>query len=115
MGIEGGLILTMLCYAVIALASLSIAVPQTLLLARLWRAVDGLTLFRLKNALVYGSLFLLALRTMAVWADFVLLDQRYLGPIERRWGSDLSVAVVVTVAVVFAAVLHWRTQHDVKP
>lgn len=112
MGSDAGLMLTMLCYAVVAAAALSIAGPQTLRLVRMRRVADGLGLFRLKNALVYGALFLLATRTLLVWADFVVFDQRYLGPVEHRWGFDLAVAAIAALAVAFAAALHWKTSHE---
>lgn len=112
---ETGLLLTTLCYAFGAIAALSIAIPQATLLVRMRHVRDGLLSFRWKNALVYGACTVEALRTVAVWIDFVWFGQCYLGPIIHRWPFDLTVSAVFATALAFAAVLHWKTSREERP
>jgi len=103
--------LTTLCWAVASTASFTIAVPQLWLLLRTSIHRDSLWWFRLKTTLLFSSLGIAMVRNVAVWADFAFFEQHYLGAIDRRWPLDLALALAITVACVFSAILFIYTQH----
>lgn len=109
------LTVTTLFWGISALAALFIAAPQAALLVRTAVRRDPLWWFRLKTTLLYGSLGLALARNVAIWADYTFFNQRYLGTIAQRWPADLVLSALVMLACVLAAVLFWRTQHEVRP
>jgi hypothetical protein len=109
---DEGLAVTTIFWGLAAIASLSIAVPQSVLLCRTTLRRDDLWRFRVKTVLLFGGLALANLRNLAVWVDYAFSDQRYLGGIEQRWPLDLAVAVILMAACTLAAVLFWQTQHE---
>ena len=112
---EAAIGMTTLVWGVAAIASLTIAVPQAVLLIRTSLNRDPLWWFRLKTTLLFGSLGIAMIRNVAVWADFAYFDQRYLGPIADRWPFDLGLALGICAACVLAAILYIQTQHEVRP
>ena len=110
---DQGLALTTLCWAVAAVASLVIALPQSWLLARTATRRDILWWFRLKTTLLFGSLALALGRNLAVWADYAFFDQKFFGGIASRWPADLALSVLIMAACVLAASLYVRVQHEV--
>lgn len=112
MTLDTGLALTTLCWAVAAVAALTIALPQSWLLVRTAVDRDKLWWFRLKSTLLFGSLGVAMLRNVAIWADYVLFDQHYFGGIAQRWPADLALSVVIMCACLLAAILYVRTQYE---
>lgn len=106
---------TTACWAVCAIAALIVAVPQSILLVRTAPDRDDLWWFRLKSSLVFGSLGLAMIRNVAIWADYVFFDQRYLGMIEQRWPLDLALSVLIMAGCILAAVLYIQTQFEARP
>ena len=106
--------MTTLVWGVAAIASLTIAVPQSVLLIRTSLNRDPLWWFRLKTTLLFGSLGIAMIRNVAVWADLAWFDQQYLGPIATRWPLDMALAFGICAACVLAAILYIQTQHEVQ-
>lgn len=109
---DEALAVTTIFWGLAAVAALSIALPQSVLLCRTTLRRDDLWRWRVKTVLLFGGLALANLRNLAVWADYAFFDLRYLGTIEQRWPLDLAVAVILMAACTLAAVLHWETQHE---
>lgn len=103
------------CWAISAIAALSIALPQSVLLVRTTFARDKNWWLRLKTTLLFGSIGIAAGRTAAILIDYLWFDQAWFGPLESRWAGDLTLAVAVTTAVVLAAVLFWQIQFEREP
>jgi hypothetical protein len=112
---EDAVDITTIVWGIAAVAALSIAVPQAVLLIRLRRLHDRLWPFRVMSALLFGSLGVAMGRNVLAWADLAYFDQRYLGPIARRWPLDLAVAMLIMLACVWAALLYVRVQSEVQP
>ena len=112
---DDALALTTLFWLVAAIAALTIAVPQAILLVRTAVHRDPLWWFRLKTTLLFGSLGVALGRNVAVWADYAFFGQRYLGTIAQRWAMDLVLAAAIMLACVLAAILYAQTQHEVRP
>ncbi len=106
--------LTALIWAVAMAATLSIAVPQAILLVRMRKRRDRLSPFRIMSATLFGSLGVAMARNVAVWTDLAFFDQQYLGPIARRWPLDLVLALLVMAACIYAAGLYQRVQREVS-
>lgn len=107
--------ITTLIWGIAAAAALVIAVPQGVRLVKLRDRRDRLGSFRLMSTLLFGSLGVAMGRNVVFWADLAYFDQRYFGPIARRWPLDLGIALTIMVACVFAALLYVRVQNEVQP
>lgn len=106
---------TTLVWGVAALAALSIAIPQAIMLIRLRNVRDSLWPFRVMSVLLFGALGVAMTRNVAVWADVAYFDQRYLGPIAVRWPLDLGIALTIMLACLWAAGLYSKVQREERP
>lgn len=97
-------------FAVGGLASLSVAVPITVVLYRLFRTGDDeYWPYTVKTFLWTSALGVVLLYRALVFFDYAYADQYYLGPIDHRWGFEAAFAVYLVIAPIYAASLyHWR-------
>lgn len=100
-------------WGIAAVASLIIAVPQSILLVQTSHRRDKLWPFRLMSVLLFGSLGVAMGRNVAVWADLAFADQAYLGALATRWPLDLILAALIMLACVLAALLYVQVQREV--
>lgn len=112
---EDAVDVTTMVWGVAALAALMVAIPQSLLLVRMRNRQDRLWPFRVMSTLLFGSLGIAMGRNVLVWADLAYFDQRYMGPIARRWPLDMAIALLIMVACLWAALLYVRVQNEVTP
>ena len=95
-------------FAETAFVALSVAVPQAVLLVRLWRAGESIARYTLKTVAWTGTIGLILFWRSLLFVDYTLFEQRYFGTIEERWPVDLTLALLFAVAVNYAATLyHW--------
>ena len=102
--------ITTLIWAFAAVPSLGIATAQAILLVRMRRSKDRLWPYRVMGTLLFGALGVAMARNVAVWADLAYADQRYLGPIDRRWPLDMFLAFCIMLACLWAGALYVREQ-----
>lgn len=107
---DQGLALTTLCWVLAAVPSLLIAGDQAILMIRLLHRHDGLDLYRVRTALLFGVIGVALARSASIWADFRWFDQRYFGTIDDRWPMDLAISVVLLLAVLLSTCLYLRAR-----
>jgi hypothetical protein len=100
--------LVILLFAETAIAAFSVAIPQTILLIRLIVERAVIAAYTLKTAGAFGSIGLVLAYRVAVFVDFTYFEQRILGPISARWGLELALSIILSIAINYVAALyHW--------
>lgn len=95
--------------AVAAIAALSVAVPQSVLLVRLLVRGDPIAPYTLKTVAWTSSIGVAFAWRCLVFVDFTYFSMHYLGTIEDRWPFETILAFLLTGSVLYAAILYHRT------
>jgi hypothetical protein len=95
-------------FAWTAVAALSVTIPQGCLFFHLVQRHSPATPYTLKTILWTGTIGVLLLWRSLVFADTLLFEGRFFGPIQNRWMFELFLALLFVGAVNYAAILyHW--------
>lgn len=95
--------------ALAAVCALSVAVPQTVLLVRLFWAGEEIVFWTLKTVLWTGAVAVGLGWRCLIWLDGTYFGQRYLGTPEGRWPYEVAISVLVALACFYAAGLYHST------
>ena len=101
-----------LFWATSALCSAYVWWPQTVALWRLRRSRDDLNMFRIKDFLLLGAIFLGTFWRCVVWADLTFNDQRIFGTIDYRWPAEMAISAGIAVACAWIAWLYHQTRYS---
>jgi hypothetical protein len=100
------------CWVISMLCSAYVWWPQTVALVRRRGDHDGLTMFRVKDFLLLGTICLGTLWRVAVWADLTFFDQAVFGTIDRRWPAELVISLGIAIGCIVMACLYHRTRYS---
>lgn len=95
--------------ALAALCALSVAIPQAVLLVRLWRRGDSIAFYTLKTVFWTSAIAVGLGWRCLIWLDGAYYDQRFLGTAVDRWPAEVAISVFVAMSCFYAAGLYHRT------
>jgi hypothetical protein len=100
---------TVAMLALASLCALSVAIPQAVLLVKLWRRNDGIAVYTAKTVLWTSAVAVGIGWRCLIWLDGTYFDQRYLGTAAQRWPAEVGISVFVALACFYAAGLYHLT------
>lgn len=98
-----------LLLALAALCALSVAIPQAILLMRLWRRGDRIIYWTLKTVLWTSAVGAGLGWRCLIWLDGTFFDQRFLGTAMDRWPAEVAISLYVALSCFYAAILYHKT------